>query len=312
MEKHSEPKIRAPRNRTLTISEAERAALPARLLHPSGPLSAADFENRVIQGNFMKIAALLPEKCVDLAIIDPPYNLDKNFNGRRFRASGFEEYLAYLESWLPLVARLLKPTASLYLCGDWQCSAADYLAMRKLFKVRNRIVWQREKGRGAAHNWKNCSEDIWFGTVSDDYYFDAQAVKLRRRVVAPYRENGKPKDWVESGSGNYRMTFASNFWDDISVPFWSMPENTDHPTQKPEKLLAKLIMAGSRPGDLVFDPFMGSGTTAVAAKKLGRRFAGTEIDEEYCCWALARLDRADNDTAIQGYDNGVFLERNAK
>ncbi len=89
-----------------------------------------------------------------------------------------------------------------------------------------------------------------------------------------------------------------------------MPENTAHPTQKPEKLMAKLILASSNPGDVVLDPFLGSGTTSVAAKKLGRRFLGIEIDEEYCCLAEKRLERADADRSIQGYADGVFWERN--
>jgi len=90
-----------------------------------------------------------------------------------------------------------------------------------------------------------------------------------------------------------------------------MPENTDHPTQKPEKLLAKLILASSLPGQLVFDPFLGSGTTSVVAKKLARAYVGVEIDETYCCLAQKRLDLAEKDSTIQGYTQGVFWERNA-
>jgi site-specific DNA-methyltransferase (adenine-specific) len=90
-----------------------------------------------------------------------------------------------------------------------------------------------------------------------------------------------------------------------------MPENTDHPTQKPEKLIAKLILASSNPGDVVLDPFLGSGTTSVAAKKLGRAYVGIEMDEMYCCLAEKRLDVADHDHGIQGYHNGVFWERNS-
>ena len=112
---------------------------------------------------------------------------------------------------------------------------------------------------------------------------------MRRRVIAPYRENGQPKDWECTEQGNFRSTYPSNFWDDISIPFWSMPENTDHPTQKPEKLYAKLILASSEVGDVVFDPFMGSGTAAVVAKKLNRNFCGIELNEEYCLWAAKRL-----------------------
>ena len=127
---------------------------------------------------------------------------------------------------------------------------------------------------------KNCSEDIWFCTVSDDYHFDVETVKMKRKVIAPYKdENGEPKDWKDNGDGKYRITHPSNLWTDITIPFWSMPENTDHPTQKPEKLVAKIILASSKPNDVVFDPFLGSGTTSVVACKLGRRYVGIEIDE---------------------------------
>lgn len=88
----------------------------------------------------------------------------------------------------------------------------------------------------------------------------------RRKVIAPYKVDGKPKDWEETPEGNYRNTYPSNFWDDISIPYWSMPENTAHPTQKPEKLLAKLILASSNTDDIILDPFLGSGTTSVVAK----------------------------------------------
>ncbi len=89
-----------------------------------------------------------------------------------------------------------------------------------------------------------------------------------------------------------------------------MPENTDHPTQKPEKLMAKIILASSNPGDVVLDPFLGSGTTSVVAKKLGRRYVGIEIDETYSCLAEKRLHLAESNPAIQGYEDGVFWERN--
>ena len=134
---------------------------------------------------------------------------------------------------------------------------------------------------------------------------------LKRHVMAPYTDsNGKPKDWSESEDGRFRITHPSNLWTDLTVPYWSMPENTDHPTQKPEKLLAKIILASSKTGDLVFDPFNGSGTTTVVAKKLGRHYLGVELDQKFCCFAQKRLDLADLDHTIQGYTDGVFWERN--
>jgi site-specific DNA-methyltransferase (adenine-specific) len=191
-------------------------------------------------------------------------------------------------------------------------STAIHRIAAKYFKVRNRITWEREKGRGQSAGWKNCSEDIWFCTLSDSYVFNVDRVKLNRRVIAPYtHSSGEPKDWEREEGGDFRLTYPSNIWTDITVPYWSMRENTEHPTQKPEKLLAKIILASSNEGDLVFDPFLGSGTTSVVAKKLGRRYVGIEIDEKYCCLAQKRLDMAEHDARIQGYENGVFWERNS-
>jgi len=134
---------------------------------------------------------------------------------------------------------------------------------------------------------------------------------LKRQVVAPYTdENGAPKDWADSQDGRFRLTHPSNLWTDMTIPFWSMPENTDHPTQKPEKLLAKIILASSREGDLILDPFLGSGTTSVVAKKLRRHYVGIEIDEKFCCLAEKRLAMVAGDSSIQGYSDGVFWERN--
>jgi site-specific DNA-methyltransferase (adenine-specific) len=304
-------KERASRNRTLTISENEREMLKKRLFFPiNGKMTVSQIVNKTICGDLFEIADQLPAEFVDLLIIDPPYNLDKNFHGFKFSKSSDEAYLEYLKSWFPKIIRTLKPTGSVYMCGDWKSTFCLYQIMRDHTIIRNRIIWQREKGRGAKANWKNAAEDIWFGTKGDDYYFNVDAVKQKRKVIAPYKENGKPKDWEETDLGNFRLTYPSNFWDDISIPYWSMPENTDHPTQKPEKLIAKLILASCPEDGIALDPFLGSGTSSVVAKKLGRKFVGIEINEEYCCWAEKRLLLSDNDNNIQGYSSGVFWERN--
>ncbi|MDR1215531.1 MAG: site-specific DNA-methyltransferase [Treponema sp.] len=304
-------KEKSRRNRTLTLSENERNTLKKRLFSPNKEeITPSQITNKTIYGDLFEIIDLLPAEFVDLLLIDPPYNLDKDFNGLKFSKTNDEAYLAYLKTWFPKMIRTLKPTGSVYICGDWKSTSCLYQIMREFTIVRNRIIWQREKGRGAKANWKNAAEDIWFGTRGEEYYFNVDAVKQKRRVIAPYRENGRPKDWEETGNGNFRLTYPSNFWDDISVPYWSMPENTDHPTQKPEKLIAKLILASCPPKGMVLDPFLGSGTTSVAAKKLDRRYVGIEINEEYCCWAEKRLLLAEDHSAIQGYSNGVFWERN--
>ena len=196
------------------------------------------------------------------------------------------------------------------MCCDWETSLIIGSVLQELCIVRNRITWQREKGRGAAANWKNGMEDIWFATKSDNYTFNLDAVKIRKKVIAPYKVDGKPKDWQKTEQGNYRDTCPSNFWDDITIPFWSMAENTAHPTQKPEKLIAKIMLASSNPGDIVFDPFLGSGTVSVVAKKLNRHYVGIEQNPQYCVWTEKRLEMAEQDKDIQGYNQGVFWERN--
>jgi site-specific DNA-methyltransferase (adenine-specific) len=305
-------KARAPRNRTLVVAESERSELIARTLSLASPREVHEIANRLIHQDLFSCIDFLPNGFIDLLIVDPPYNLDKKFSTSGFSRTSAESYEGWLESWMLKLKRCLNTTASLYVCSDWRSSKSVQSILEKHFAVRNRVTWEREKGRGAAANWKNCSEDIWFCTVSNDYFFDVEAVKLKRKVIAPYRHvSGEPKDWQETDNGNYRLTHPSNLWTDISVPFWSMPENTDHPTQKPEKLVAKLILASSRPGDFIFDPFFGSGTTCVVAKKLGRRFCGVEQEAEYCQLAVKRLDRAETDQAIQGYHDGYFWERNS-
>lgn len=303
-------KQRAPRNRTLTLSERERAGLCKRLLRPPLPASVRELTDQVVCGDSVALLPQLPKAFVDLLILDPPYNLNKQFGSESFREMSGAEYESWFERWFARLVPLLKPTASLYVCGDWKSSAAIQRVLDRHVIVRNRITWEREKGRGAKTNWKNASEDIWFATVSNDYYFNVEAVKLKRKVIAPYRENGQPKDWHETENGDFRITHPSNLWTDLTVPFWSMPENTDHPTQKPEKLLAKLLLASSREGDFVFDPFLGSGTTAAVARKLGRRFLGIEMDETFACLAAKRVELANDDPSIQGYAGGVFWERN--
>lgn len=303
--------IRAPLNRTLTLSDEELASYRAWLERLESPATSDEVCDRVFCQDVFEVLPKLPDQSVDLMFADPPYNLTKSFNDRKFKKISIDKYEEWLDSWLRLMLRILKPTASIYICGDWRSSTAIHRLGEKYFIPQNRITWEREKGRGAKSNWKNCSEDIWFFTVSENYYFNVDAVMLKRQVIAPYTDrNGDPKDWTETENGRFRVTHPSNLWTDLTVPYWSMPENTDHPTQKPEKLLAKIILASSRENDLVFDPFNGSGTTTVVAKKLGRHYLGVEIDDTYCCLAQKRLDLASADQTIQGYVDGVFWERN--
>lgn len=302
----------ATRNKTITLTRQEEILLARGAVKFAPQKVVPDLKNKIVWQDTFYALRYIPDNFADLMVVDPPYNLTKNFGKKIFRQTDLTTYKKWLDKWLSKTVRILKPNASIYICSDWQSSLVVPEVAAKYFRLRNRISWEREKGRAAADNWKNCLEDIWYFTKSDDFTFNLDAVKVQRKVLAPYRDiDGAPKDWQENEGKKLRYTAPSNIWTDITVPFWSMPENTEHPTQKPEKLIAKLILASSNCGDMVFDPFVGSGTTAVVAKKLGRNFLGIERERKYVALALKRLELAEQNPQIQGYENGVFKGRNA-
>lgn len=303
--------MKSPKNKTIDFSLEDGKPFIDRCITINAPVEIKNVIDKTIIGDSLQVLNFIPKHSIDLIIADPCYNLDKNFHGMKYSKRNEAAYFEYTENWIKKILPLLKDTASVYVCCDWQSSLTIGNILSKYLNVINRITWQREKGRGAITNWKNSMEDIWFATVSKKYTFNVTDVMCRRKVIAPYRVNGKPKDWEETVSGNYRNTYPSNFWDDISIPYWSMPENTAHPTQKPEKLFAKLILASSNNGDIVLDPFLGSGTTSVVAKKLGRHYIGIEQNPIYCAWTEYRLEKAEYDKSIQGYTSKVFWERNS-
>lgn len=304
-------KTKASRNKTIDFKLEEAQAYLDKCIMQDELRKLKKFEDLIVCGDSFQSLKLLPNSVADLVIADPPYNLRKSFHGTVFSKKKNEEYELYTRKWLEAIESVLKPEGSLYVCCDWQSSILIAPILQERFLIRNRITWQRDKGRGAVRNFKNNMEDIWYCTKSETFTFHVEDVKLRRKVIAPYRIDGKPKDWIDDKNGKFRDTHPSNFWDDITIPFWSMAENTAHPTQKPEKLIAKIILASSNDGDLVLDPFLGSGTTAVTARKLNRKFIGIEQNPLYCAWAVKRLQMAEENKEIQGYFDGVFWERNS-
>ncbi|MFZ1281770.1 MAG: DNA methyltransferase, partial [Ignavibacteriaceae bacterium] len=257
-------KKRAPLNRTINISGKEISEYGYSMIKLLKSATINEINSKIINQDLFEALDYLPKEFVDLLFIDPPYNLNKKFSSVNFKEMKNDEYEKWIDSWLSKLIKILKPNSSIYFCCDWKTSIPAYNVLKKYFIIRNRITWEREKGRGAKDNWKNSYEDIWYCTLSDKFTFTTEAVKLKRLVRAPYKtDDGNPKDWKNENGKNFRITHPSNLWTDITIPFWSMPENTDHPTQKPEKLLAKIILASTNESDFVFDPFLGSGTTAV-------------------------------------------------
>ena len=284
---------KAPRNRGvfLTPKDYEKYRTPDKLPANGNIIAIEGAINRIFHGDAITGMMRLPEASFDLIFADPPYyGRDKDFGKGGIKLS-LDNYIEWSKEWIKLAVRLLKPNGTMYVCCDWRAGGKIQDILAKYLTIKNRITWLREKGRGSGRNWKEDMEDIWFCVKGEDYKFNLDAVKIRKPIVAPYRDaNRLPKDWVEKGGERYRYTCPPNIWLDTVVPFWSMPEDTPHPAQKPEKLAQRIILASSDAGDKVFDPFMGSGTTAVVAKRLGRRFTGFEINEDYIRLALKRLD----------------------
>lgn len=277
----------SPLNKTLIVTKKDEKLFP---LLKFNPKQNPDLQNKLFYGNCLIEMKKLPSECVDLVVADPPYTIKRNF-GAGTIATNNDSFTTWCEKWIGECCRLLKPTSSIYICINWEASSIIESILKKYFIVRNRITWKRDKGRGAKKNWKNNLEDIWFATKSADYTFNLNAVKIKRPVLAPYIDKtGKPRDWQEKNGKKFRYTHPSNIWTDLVVPFWSMAENTEHPTQKPEKLIERIILASSNKDDLVFDPFIGSGTTAVVARKLGRNFLGFEIEKKFYVLAKKRLN----------------------
>lgn len=290
--------VKSSRNKTISLSEKEIELFSSNCIKDvDSCLDIDTIRNKTIIGDFFNVSQYLPKKFADLIIVDPPYNLSKEFDNVKFNRMNDEEYFNFTERWVKsVVSDILKDNGSLYVCCDWKSSSIIHQVLSKHINVINRITWKRDKGRGATKNWKNNLEDIYFCVKNkQDYYFDLAAVKVKKKVIAPYRENGKPKDWVETDEGKFRMTCPSNLWEDIVIPFWSMPENTDHPTQKPEKLIERLILASCPKNGFVFDPFLGSGTTSVVAKKMNKDYCGIELSQKYAATSEFRLQRIPNE-----------------
>ena len=304
-------KERASMNRTITLSDDERKTYQD-YISDHFELN----ENSVICGDFAKINNQIPDEYFDLILLDPPYNLTKKYGETIFKSMTDAEYIEYILFILKECLKKLKPSGTMYVCGDWKTSylqrkALEHCEDEMLCDVINRITWSRDKGRGSEKNWKNNIEDIYMVVKSKDQYtFNINDVKIRKTVLTPYRDkNGKNKDWEETEEGKFRMTCPSNIWFDITVPFWSMAENTDHPTQKSEKLYAKLILASSNKGDNIYEPFAGVFTGCVTAAKLGRNWVGVEFENEYCLLGQKRLVLAEINKNIQGYEDGIFRDK---
>ena len=236
----------------------------------------------------------LASESVDLVFADPPYNIKKA------EWDTFESQQAYVNwslEWIEQAARVLKPTGTLYTCGFSEILADLKLPASRFFQGCRWLVWHYKNKANLGADWGRSHESILHFRKSQQFTFNVDYVRI------PYGNHTlKYPEHPQAETSQYGKGRANHLWqpnpkgakprDVLEIPTTcnGMHEKTPHPTQKPEELLRKIVLASSNPGDLVIDPFLGSGTTAVVAEQLERKWKGCDISIEYCQWAAHRIE----------------------
>jgi site-specific DNA-methyltransferase (adenine-specific) len=242
--------------------------------------------NQVFCEDALEGLARIPDGSIDLLLTDPPYNLGKDY-GNDSDQQSVEAYLAWTEEWIDKALPKLKANGSLYIFLTWRFAPEIFVMLKKRMTMMNEIIWDRRVPSmgGSTRSFSSVHDTIGFFVNRKDYYFDLDAVRI------PYDEQTK--------KARSRSIFVGAKWLEVGYnpkDLWSVsrlhrehPERADHPTQKPLEIIERMVKASCPPGGVVLDPFMGSGTTALAAKRLGRQFAGFELNQAYCDIINARL-----------------------
>jgi adenine-specific DNA-methyltransferase len=257
--------------------------------------------HKIILGDALDVLKdTIPDGSITLVFADPPYNIGKQFNGFLDHWPSDVDYANWCKEWLLLCIRKLKPNGSLYLMSSTQCMPYLDLFLREHLTVLSRIVWHYDSSGVQARNYfGSLYEPILFAVKNPkDYIFNAEAIKIEART-------GSKRKLID-----YRKVIPTTYSSE-KVPgnVWYFPrvryrmaEYEEHPSQKPEALLERIVLASSNPGDAVMDPFSGTFTTSAVAKRLGRITIGIERDEEYVKIGLRRV-------GIQSKFNGEPLRQ---
>jgi site-specific DNA-methyltransferase (adenine-specific) len=237
--------------------------------------------------DFFDGIARVADGSVDLVIADPPYGLGKDYGNDSDQLSG-EAYREFSRRWVDALIPKLAPNASLYVFLTWQHSPEVFSYMKTHLIMLNEIIWDRRVPSmgGSTRKYSSVHDNIGFFARSRDYYFDLDSVRV------PYD--------AETKKARSRSIFVGKKWLEVGYnpkDVWSVSrlhrqhaERVDHPTQKPLALIERMVLASCPAGGMVLDPFMGSGTTALAAARNGRRFAGFELNESYFAIARGRVE----------------------
>jgi site-specific DNA-methyltransferase (adenine-specific) len=252
----------------------------------SAPLPSNGWRNQVLCEDALSGLTRLPDGVVDLLIADPPYGLGKDYGNDSDKMAS-AEYLSWMACWIDLALPKLKPNGSLYIFLTWRYSPEVFVMLKQRMIMLNEIIWDRRVPSmgGGTRKYSSVHDTIGFFAQAKDHYFDLDAVRI------PYD--------AETKKARSRSIFVGAKWLEFGYnpkDVWSVSrlhrehrERADHPTQKPLAIIERMIKASCPPGGLVLDPFMGSGTTAVAARSLGRDFAGFELNPAYFELIVQRL-----------------------
>lgn len=249
-----------------------------------------DEDHQVWHGDAMEILEKVTDGTCGLVFADPPYNIGKRFNGSRDKWPSDEAYVEWCTTWLDQCIQKLTPTGSLYLMASTQSMPFLDILLRRRLSVLSRIAWHYDSSGVQARSYFGSLWEPILHCVKDpkNYVFNADDIKVAARTGS----ERKLIDYRKSVPTVYSSEkVPGNAWYFSRVRY-RMAEYEEHPSQKPEALLERIIRASSRPGDVVLDPFSGTFTTSAVAQRLGRRSIGIELDESYVGVGLRRLGLA--------------------
>ena len=268
-------------------------------------LNKAEIGNHTLfRGDALKILKSLPDKSINLIFVDPPYNIGKNFNGYKDKWETDEKYLEWCYEWIDLCIQKLKDNGAIYLMGATQFIPYLDIFLKKKMHILSRIVWHYDSsGVQAKKFFGSLYEPILFAVKDkDDYTFNAENILVEAKTGA----KRKLIDYRKAVPTVYNSKkVPGNVWYFPRVRF-RMEEYEEHPSQKPEVLLHRIITASSKEGDTILDPFSGTFTNSAMAMKLNRKSIGIELDEDYFNNGIKRLNKIYKD--IKGSKSQLNLE----
>lgn len=229
----------------------------------------------IIQGDCLEIIKSIESESIDLIIADPPYNLGKDY-GNNSDNMEFNDYINFTKSWLKESVRVLKKTGTIYIFVGFRYISYLYQILENDFNMKfaNWICWHYTQGIGKTKGFSPRHDDILMFTKSDNYIFNLDDIKVPQKY---YRT-----------INNMRGANPGDVWE-ISHIHYCQKNRQNHPTQKPEALMERMVLASSNEGDLVLDPFSGSGTTLRVCQQLNRNCIGIELNSDYISDTINRL-----------------------